>query len=65
MVKQNRIAASETTAGRPGLPSYVGSQVISLTPQISSDPPLRRDTVSLDQCVVRLPAEDGLLMRSI
>ena len=37
-------AASENTAGRPGLPSGGASQVISLSSQISSDPRLRSAT---------------------
>ena len=38
MVRQNWIAASENTAGRPGLPSCGASQVISLSNQISKEP---------------------------
>ena len=45
MVRQNWIAASENTAGRPGLPSGGANQVISWSSQISSDPRLRSEAV--------------------
>jgi len=45
MVRQSWIAASENTAGRPGLSSGVASQVISLSSQIRSDPRLRREAM--------------------
>ena len=38
IVRQNWIAASENTAGRPGLPSRGASQVMSLSSQISREP---------------------------
>jgi hypothetical protein len=38
MVRQNWIAASENTAGRPGLLSGGASPVISLSSQINSEP---------------------------
>ncbi len=53
MVRQNWIAASENTAGRPGLPSGGAHQVMSLSSQINSDPRLRSAAVWLDQFVVR------------
>jgi hypothetical protein len=53
IVRQNWIAASENTAGRPGLPSCGASQVISLSSQISNDPRFFNDAVQLDQFVVR------------
>ena len=53
IVRQNRIAASENTAGRPGLPSCGASQVIPLSSQISKDPRLQSEAASLDQFVVR------------
>lgn len=65
IVRQNWIAASENTAGRPGLPSGGASQVISLSSQISNEPRLRSAAVQLDQFVVRWRAGDGLLMQSI
>lgn len=45
MVRQNRIAQSENTAERPGLPSCGASQVISLSSQTGSNPRLRREAV--------------------
>ena len=62
MVRQNGIAASENTAGRPGLPSCGASQVMSLSNQINSDPRSRSELVELDQFVVRQRAGEGLLM---
>ena len=40
IVRQNRIAASGNTAGRPGLPSRGASRVISLSKPINNDPRL-------------------------
>lgn len=37
-IRQNWIAASENTGGRPGRPALGGSQTMSLSSQISSDP---------------------------
>jgi hypothetical protein len=38
IIRQNWIATSENTAGRPGLPSRGASQVMSLSNQINTDP---------------------------
>jgi len=43
--RQNRMAASENTGGRPGRPSRGARQVMSLSTQISSDPRLRSDAL--------------------
>ncbi|PWK57323.1 hypothetical protein C7455_11249 [Roseicyclus mahoneyensis] len=53
MVKQNWIAASENTAGLPGLPSDGVRQVMSMSNQIGNDPRLSSDAGQLDQFVVR------------
>lgn len=45
MAKQSWIAASENTAGHPGLPSGGASQDMSLSNQISSGPRLRSEAV--------------------
>ncbi len=51
--KQNWIAASEKTGGRPGCPSCGASHAISLSSQISSEPRLRSAALSLNQFVLR------------
>jgi hypothetical protein len=51
--RQNWIAASENTAGRPGLHSGGASQTISLSSQIITNPHLRSEAVLLDLFVVR------------
>lgn len=53
MVRQNWIAVSGNTAGRPGRPSWGASQVISLSSQINSDPRAPSEAGELDQFVVR------------
>lgn len=45
IVRQNWIAASENTAGRPGLPSGGASQVISLSSQTSNEPRFHSEAV--------------------
>jgi hypothetical protein len=45
IVRQNWIAASEKTAGRPGLPSGAASQVMPLSSQINSEPRLQSEAV--------------------
>jgi hypothetical protein len=51
--RQNRMAASEKTAGRPGRPPRGARQIMSVSTQISSDPRSHSEAVSLDQFVVR------------
>jgi hypothetical protein len=51
--KQNWIAASEKTGGRPGQPSRGASRVMSLSSQISRDRRLRSDALERDQFVAR------------
>ena len=53
IVRQNWIAASQNTDGRPGHPSCGASQVMSLSNQINSEPRLLSAAVELDQFVVR------------
>lgn len=45
--KQNWIAASEKTGGRPGQPSCGACQAISISSQISNDPRLRRAALAI------------------
>jgi hypothetical protein len=49
----NGIAASENTAGRPGLPSGGASYVMSLSSQISTKPRFFNKAPQRDQFVVR------------
>lgn len=49
IVRQNRIAASEKTAGRSEFPSGGARHAFCLSSQISSDPRLRSEAVQLDQ----------------
>ena len=56
IIRQNWVAASEKTRGRPGLTAFGASQSISRSSQTSRDP--RRFSASLEDCqlVVRLRA---------
>ena len=45
IIRQNWMAASEKTGGRPGLPAFGASQSMSRSSQTSSDP--RRSSASL------------------
>jgi hypothetical protein len=53
MVRQNWIAASENTVGRPGLTSGGANLVICLSSQINSEPRLQSDAVWLGHLIVR------------
>ena len=63
MVRQNWIAGSENTAGRPGPPSGGASQVVSLSIQISKNPRLRSKQCSWTRSSCGNGPGDGLLMR--
>lgn len=53
MVRQNQIAASGKSAGRPGLASCSAIHVIPLSSQINKDPRRCRETVQKDRIAVR------------
>jgi hypothetical protein len=65
IARQNWIAASEKSGGRPGFPLCGASQNISLSSQTSSDPRLRSAALYLDRFGVRKRAGNGLIVRHV
>jgi hypothetical protein len=63
--KQNWLAASENTGGRPGRPSRSACQALSLSSQINSDPRVLSPALQSDPFVVRWRAGLGFLMPPI